>query len=429
MKVESEERELGIFLYNVDLSEDEIREIENKVIDTWRKNANIPGYRKGMVPLEVLKQRYSKEIYRAFEDMLEDRVISEAKKRHPYPVDKAKIIRRYRNKSNSIIKIPGQTENDTVLFTVKVSSQTSLIPKDENELIEKIKNISFVSYSLNAETIDFEELTNLFFSSSRVERHIDDKNLNNYVVEMIVEFEEGSHYVLVILPLELFPETAKHLQSKKISQEIELPIDNKLKNTLQNYYNSIYDEPLKLGNKIKVKLFGIFALDRDRNIIENNVRAFSEDPLTLRNFLSEKLKNKINSFNSSRLINKVVRTVMSNSKIHISETEYLSELLEHISWSLIQYSDLPIHISSLAIDLNSYLPRSLERLIVDNVIKFIYKTFIGNIYKIDKTNDVEVYSKVYQKLLEICNITNKNISYRELKEEFPFLLYEFILDK
>lgn len=429
MKVESEERELGVFLYKVDLSENEIKEIEDRVIDLWRKNVNIPGYRKGMVPVEILRQRYSQEIYEAFEDTLEETVISEAIKSHPYSVDKATVIGRFRNRNSSIIKIPGQTDSDTFSFLVKVSSQTSLIPTNESELVEKIKNINFVSYNLNTDTIDFEELTNLFFSSKKIEKYIDGKNLKNYIVEILVEIEEEDFHILITLPLEIFPDIAKHLESKKVSQDLEIPLENKLKKVLQNYHTSIYDEPLKLENKIRVRLSRIFALDRSKDVIENNLRLVSEDPSVVRSLLSRELINALDSFNHSRLISKVVRTVAKGSKIHISETEYLSELLKHISVSLLEYKNLPIHISRVSIDLNSYFARSLDKMIVENAIKFIYKTFIGNINKIDEKNYAEVYSKVYQKLLEICSVSNKNISYQELKEEFPFLLYRFILDR
>jgi len=75
VKVELMSREKNVEKYRISFDESEIKEEERKVIQRFKKNANIPGFRKGKVPESIIIARIGKDNIRYF---VEDALISRA---------------------------------------------------------------------------------------------------------------------------------------------------------------------------------------------------------------------------------------------------------------------------------------------------------------------------------------------------------------
>ncbi len=62
MKIVREQREAGTSLVKVVVEEPDYREAVDKELRTYRRKANIPGFRPGMVPMGVIKKMYGKSV-------------------------------------------------------------------------------------------------------------------------------------------------------------------------------------------------------------------------------------------------------------------------------------------------------------------------------------------------------------------------------
>ena len=62
MKVEKKESSPCVLALSVTAGADEIKEEYQKVLTAFIKNAVVPGFRKGKIPLPVLKQKFQAEI-------------------------------------------------------------------------------------------------------------------------------------------------------------------------------------------------------------------------------------------------------------------------------------------------------------------------------------------------------------------------------
>lgn len=424
MRIEFQEKDLGIFIYNVYLSEEEMTEIEERAFDYWRKEADIPGYRKGMAPKNIIYQKYSENIRKTFREILSEKIKQEISKRHKFSIDSIKIIDQKVNENKNLIEIPGQVGRNEFLFVVKVSSKTSIIVEDEEKIKNLIKEIKFVSYSLDKNTIDLDDLKKFFFSGKRLEDSVKDDS-KKYVVELYIKISDKLPSINLHFYLENLPKLADNLKGKKIFEDFELSLDKETKEVINNYLSDMSIFDVEIPNKTKVVISKVILIEDQKEIIEENINLFSKsygDPSVI---LPLVLESSVYRYNVSRLLSMSVAKTISNSKVYVGESEYISALISSISASLSEYSYGELHISSYPLNFG-YYPNAVFRNIVDSsAIDTLYSIFVGKMKNSDDRDSIS--EELYEKLIDSCSSEVKNISYADLKDKLQYLFFEFIV--
>ncbi|MCX8028486.1 MAG: trigger factor family protein [Brevinematales bacterium] len=422
MRLESSNLDLGIYIYKLYMTDDEINQIKEKAFDFWRKEANIPGYRKGTAPKELIYSKYASEIDKTFREILTDKIEQSIKSNHNYGVDSISIIDSFVNHNESKIEIPGERSKHEHVFVVKVSSITSLYIKDEEKLKNELNNITFTEYSLNKDTIDTQELAKLFFADKRNVDNIDLSKKDKYIIKLSIEVNDKIG-IDISLHLGKYPKLADEIKSIKLFEPFELSLSKELKEVIQNYMQDI-NIPSNVENKVQALVSKITIIEDDEIKVQENINEFSKLYGRDQSIVSDILNNEIINYNINRLITISINKVIENSEVHIGEEEFLRKVLTTIS-STLSNLRTPYHISLTRIDYNYYPQAILRSMIVDEAFKKLYYFLFGTELVSKDSRETSKY-KVYNKLLEITKSQKKEISYKQIKEEMPYLLFDFI---
>lgn len=423
MRLESQERDLGIFIYSVYMTEDELSEIEEKAFDYWRKEADIPGYRKGMAPKNLIYQKYASRIKETFREILTEKIRQEVSKKHKYEIDSIKIINQRVNENKNLIEIPGQVSKNEIIFDVKVSSKTNIIVDDEEKLKDIVKSVSMVSYTLDKTSVDVEDLAKFFFAGTKIEDSVHEKE--KHIVELYIKISDNLPFVNLHLYLDSLPKVADKLKNKKLFEEFELSIDKELGEILKVYLGDMGWDDVDIPSKTTAVLSKVVHLEDSEEVIQENKEVFSKSFGDYKEILPILLDNELYRYNVSRLISKVIAKVISSYKIYVGESEYVSRLLSAIQSTLIDYSFGDLHISSYPINFSYYHNSVFRGLISNKVIEKLYNIFVGHIGSNQRADEVSV--KLYEKLSQVCSIQENQISYKYLKDKMQYLFLEFVL--
>ncbi|MFN4245385.1 MAG: trigger factor [Brevinematia bacterium] len=423
MRMESEEKDFGVFIYNVYLSEDEIREIEARAFDYWRKEANIPGYRKGMAPESLVYQKYSENIEKTFKEILTERIRQEVSKKHRFGIDSVKIVDQKVNQNKNLIEIPGQVSRNEFVFTVKVSTKTMVIVEDEEKIKSIPKDIKFVSYSFKKDTVDIEDLKKFFFSSKKFDNVVKDGEYK-CVVEIYLKLNDTLPAINLHFYLENFRKLADKLKNKKVFESFDISLDKEIKEIIRNYLDDVGISNVEIPNNSEVMISKILKVDDSDEIVKENMNIFAGKSLDPNLLLPVVLENYVYRYNVLRLIAMMMSKVIPNVKIYVGENEYISSLLAVIRNLLLDYSYGILHISSYPTNFDYYSGSVFRSIVERNVVKTLYTIFVGRLNENEEYDDIS--EKLYEKLKDLCSVEVKEISYSDLKDKLPYLFFDFI---
>ncbi|MEN2998017.1 MAG: trigger factor [Brevinematia bacterium] len=422
MRLSSEEKDLGVFIYKVWFTRSEIDEIEEKAFSYWRKEADIPGYRKGTAPKELVYQRYSKNIRDTFREMLLKKIEQEISKKHRFAIDSIVLVGRRVVQSKRVIEIPG-TEDEEIEFTIKVSTATSIIVEDEEGLKNSLRGIKLTVYSLKGETVDEKEVKRFFFANKKLSESVTSEN-KNCVVRIFFNVSNKIPPIDLYLYLGDLPKLWEKLKGKRAFETFELALDETTKRILGNY---IEDRGIKrnvLGDKVDATLTKIIVLEDMDKSVEEEYSLEKGARFSPVSFLNEEIK----VYNIFRVLDSAVVELLSRSKIYLGEAEYIRTLMEVIETILKEYSHKVGHISSFSFNFG-YLPRFVfNRIVEGKSIEVLYDIFVGNTSSYDYESDGNI-EKLYEKLKEFCSLEVKEITYKDLRNEFPYLLFSSIFER
>ena len=421
--MESQEKEFGVFIYDVYLTEDEIKEIEEKSFDYWRKEANIPGYRKGMAPKSLIYQKYSENIEKTFREILTEKIKQEIVKKHKFDIDSIRIVDQRINENKNLIEIPGQVSKNEFVFVVKVSTKTMVIIEDEEKIRSLPKSINFLSYSLKKDTVDLDDFKKFMFSSKR----FDDVVVEDFykcIVEVYVKVSDSLPSVNLYFYLGNFKSFASKIKGKKVFESFEISLDREVKEVLKNYLNDLGLGDLDVPATSEIMLSKIIYINDSEEILKENMEIFSRnfgDPNVV---LLVVLDNAVYRYNVSRLMSRMIAKVISSTKIYVGENEYISSLLGVVQNLLVDYSYTPLHISSYPINFNYYSNTVFRSIVERKVVETLYNIFVGKLNGKESYDDISL--KVYDKVKDFCSIEVKEITYSNLKETLPYLFFEIV---
>ncbi|MGC8964000.1 MAG: trigger factor [Brevinematia bacterium] len=424
MRVEVEEGNLGIFLYKVYLSEDEIGEVEERAYDYWRKEANIPGYRKGMAPRNLIYQKYAQEIRKTFREILTEKIKNEISKKHPSQIDSIVIIDQQVKKDESLIEVPGQVSRTEYVFIVKVSSTSDVIIDNVDELKELLKNISIDNYYIIEDSIDFDEFKRFFFSTKKAEDSLKSENIDKYIVNLFIKVGDEIPTINMHLYLKDFSKLSSALKGKKLLEEVEVSLEAGFRKVIQNYLHDLGVNSDTLKDKVKVTISEILLLEDDDEIIKKNQELFinSYGPdMDFNKFATLVLASILEKNSINRLMGIVISKVIGKYKVYIGEKDYISNLVSSIYKLLMDYSYTPLHVSMYNLNLTMYSALTFRDILEKTVMNVLYKVILNKTPRED-----ESIEELYQSLKGYCSVQDKGISYKEFRENMSYLLFDFI---
>lgn len=423
MKIEVQEGNLGVFLYTVALTESEMNEIEEKAYDYWRKEANIPGYRKGMAPKNLIYQKYIEEIRKTFREILIEKIRSEVSKKHLTEIDSLAIIDQQVKKNESLIEVPGQTKQNEYIFTVKVSSVSEVIIENPEELKELLKTISVSNYSIIEDTINVEEFKKFFFSNKKAEESIKEENLEKYIINIFIKANENTPTIDMHLYLKDFPQLASSIKDKKLLEEAEIKLEPNLKKIVQNYLQDLGVNS-EIKDKVKITISEIIFVEDDPEIIRKNEEVFINSyggNIDFKKFFYITLSSILDKNNVNKLMGRVISKIVEKYKVYVGEKDYISTLISSIYNLLLEYSQTPLHVSMYNLNLTMYSPITFRNILEKAVINSLYRIFLNRSPRED-----ESIAELYEKIKSYCSVDEKNITYKDLRENMPYLLFDFI---
>lgn len=424
MRIESEEGRLGVFIYRVYISNRELEEIRSRVFEYWRKEASVPGFRKGMVPEDIIYQKFGKEIRETYREFLRDKISHEVRKKHPFGVNTITIMLGEKKDKGKVMEIPGDDEH---VFVVKVSTKTSVIPEDEEKLKKSIRSLKFLRYRLDENTVEVEELKKFLFSGKELITSTDEVTEDCVVGLSVLLDDEGLSFgdlgfAEVYLYLRSFPELVERVKRTEFFAPFELTLDEEFKKILENYFRD-FDTEVKLGHSIVCKVFKILKLRDEREIIESNFERFSgvygDSP---EKTLVDLLKEEVEVYNRSRLLAISLNRLFQQSKVYIGEMDYIQEVISSIKRILLEYSFTYSHVAEYPLPVFSSRDVAIRNILESKAIEELYRIFFGKPFGDEKN----VFDRLYERLMEFCTTEVKEITYEDLKRNLPYMFFDFV---
>ena len=338
----------------------------------YKKSVQIEGFRKGKVPIQILKKIYGKAIEgEVIEDILPD-ILQQA-------VDQEKI------KFLDLVKV------SDVQFSEQKGLELTAIVKVEPEIeLRKYKGFDFVKevYQVSDEDVE-EALKSLQERSATMVDVEDEAKEGHFLVADIQKTDESGHpligqklenqYLLLDTKNDSNQELAEQLLGVKAGEtrQIRLIAEDSIELEPKNEYYSVNVKEVKekrlpeLDDEL-AKDFGEDNLEALKNRVRENIQASAaeEDYEKFKNIVIDKVVKEnpieIPEFMIEHYLNRLAESFKKNSKQEFDEekfrNEWRSETIRNIKWMLIR--DKIIELENLTIeddDIEKYIKEQSER--------------------------------------------------------------------
>ena len=302
----------------VDITKDDYSDKVNKILSDYRKTANIPGFRKGHVPMGMVKKQYGKavlidEVNKLIQDALGKYLVEEKLDVLGNPLPKAQDDLNWDNDNFSFEFELGLAPQ----FEVKVKGKKAIthynIVADDKMINDQIKNIQkqYGKLVSKTEITEGDEITGTFIN--------EENEINNQTTLILERFKSKSTSkkfigakvgdVITLKSKGLFKEDQDLVSQLKIAQDKV----NKLDVSLTFTINEINTRELAdLDQELFDKLFG-----------KDVVKTATE----LKSKIKEDAEKQFVQQSDQKLLNDVTEYLVNNTKFELP-SEFLQKWLQ-----------------------------------------------------------------------------------------------------
>ncbi|MCS6873233.1 MAG: trigger factor [Pyrinomonadaceae bacterium] len=137
MKVEVKDISQSVKEVSVEVEAEEVKEAYKKVSQYFSKHVSVPGFRKGLAPIEMVRIHYRDEIReRVIDELVSKKVVQALEERSLFPVVQPKVYLQDKDK----LKLDG-SEPATFRVILEVMPEVPLVDTSDIELIRRVRPV------------------------------------------------------------------------------------------------------------------------------------------------------------------------------------------------------------------------------------------------------------------------------------------------
>jgi len=304
---------------SIKIDEKDYAEKVEKKLKEYRKEMEMPGFRKGKVPMNIVKQRYERaliadEVNKMMQDELNKYITENKLPILGYP-------------------IPSQTQKEIDWANTKdfeFNYDLGIAPEFEVDL-SKIEGITTYTITADKKMID-KEVENIqqqygsFSDLDKVEK-------NSYVLGTFINEAEGINSQTTVKMDDLTAKAQKALMGKQKGDEVELNTADLYKDphTMMHALNVSHDKVHGLKAPVKFKVEGVFELkpaEINKELLE---KLFGdkkiEDEEGLRKFIKEDIEKQLEQTSDNQLLNDVTDKLLEKIQFELPQ-DFLTRWIE-----------------------------------------------------------------------------------------------------
>jgi len=304
---------------NIKIDEKDYAEKVDKKIKEYRKNMEMPGFRKGKVPMNLIKQKYERaliadEVNNQMQDAINDFLKENKLPILGYP-------------------IPAKEQKDIDWETAKdfeFNYEIGLAPEVEIDL-SKLEGITDYKITADKSMIDKEvaHIQQQYGSFADLEEVKND----SYVLGTFTNESENINSQTTVNMADLTENAQKALMSKKKGDIIEFSSTDLYKDphTMMHALNISHDKVHGLDVPLKFEVTGVFELKPAEINKELLDKIFGEGKLEneedLRKFIKEDIEKQLEQTSDNQLLNDVTDKLLETVKIDLP-SDFLKRWIE-----------------------------------------------------------------------------------------------------
>ncbi len=412
---------------------DYIGKVEKKLKE-YKKNLEMPGFRKGKVPMNLIKKKYEipvliDEINQIIQDALNNYIEENKIKILAYP-------------------IPSENQKEIDWTDSKEFSfdfDLGLIPEFDVDL-EKIEGITAYKITADKKIIDKEiaQIQQQYGSFS----DLDEVKKDSFVIGTFSNETEGINSQTTVNTADLTNKALKLLTGKKKGDSVEFNSKDLYKDphTLMHALNISHDKVHDLDIPLQFEISGIFELKPAEINQELLEKAFGDkklkDEAGLRKFIKEDIEKQLEQGADNQLLNDVsdklletvqfdlpkeflIRWIMLDSKEEISLEEAKEKYYESekgLKYQLIEEKIINKYQIEVTFEDLMNLSKDLLKLQMlqygqpipeDEELENLAKNILSNIDEVKRLSEQIVKKKLVNLYKEKIPVTNKKIGYNK----------------
>jgi len=319
MQIDKKELDQLTSQISIKIDEKDYAENVDKKLKEYRKTMEMPGFRKGKVPMNLIKQRYERaliadEVNKLMQDALNNYIVENKLAVLGYPIP---------SKDQKEIDWANTQE-------FEFNYDMGIAPEIDVDL-SKIEGITAYTITADKKMVD-KEVENIqqqygsFSDLDKVEK-------NSYVLGTFVNEEEGINSQTTVKMDDLTPKAQKALLGKQKGDEVELNTGDLYKDphTMMHALNISHDKVHGLEVPVKFKIEGVFELkpaEINKELLE---KLFGdkkiEDEAGLRKFIKEDIEKQLEQTSDNQLLNDVTDQLLETVEVKLPK-DFLTRWIE-----------------------------------------------------------------------------------------------------
>ena len=319
MQIDKKELDQLTSQISIKIDEKDYAENVDKKLKEYRKTMEMPGFRKGKVPMNLIKQRYERaliadEVNKLMQDALNNYIVENKLAVLGYPIP---------SKDQKEIDWANTQE-------FEFNYDMGIAPEIDVDL-SKIEGVTAYTITADKKMVD-KEVENIqqqygsFSDLDKVEK-------NSYVLGTFVNEEEGINSQTTVKMDDLTPKAQKALLGKQKGDEVELNTGDLYKDphTMMHALNISHDKVHGLEVPVKFKIEGVFELkpaEINKELLE---KLFGdkkiEDEAGLRKFIKEDIEKQLEQTSDNQLLNDVTDQLLETVEVKLPK-DFLTRWIE-----------------------------------------------------------------------------------------------------
>ncbi len=293
----------------IKIDEQDYADKVEKKLKEYRKNMEMPGFRKGKVPMNLIKQKYERAL-------IADEVNNQMQEAINNYLQENKIaILGYPIPSKDQKEIDWATANE-----FEFNYDLGLAPEVDVDL-SKLEGITDYKITADDKMIDEEvkKIQQQYGSFS----DLDEVKQDSYVLGTFTNEEENINSQTTVNMADLTDEAQKALIGKKKGDVVTLNSANLYKDahTMMHALNIDHDKVHELNIPLKFEVNGVFELKPAEINKELLDKVFGEgkieDEAGLRQFIKEDIEKQLEQTSDNQLLNDVTDQLIKNTKVEL----------------------------------------------------------------------------------------------------------------
>jgi len=319
MQIDQKELDQLTRQISIKIDENDYAEKVEQKLKEYRKNMEMPGFRKGKVPMNLVKQRYERaliadEVNKMMQDAINNYITENKLSILGYP-------------------IPSKEQKDIDWANAKTfefNYDLGLAPEVDIDL-SKIEGVTSYKITADKKMID-KEVDNIrqqygsFSDLDQVEK-------DSFVLGTFVNEEEGINSQTTVKMDDLTPKAQKALLGKKKGDEVELNTADLYKDphTMMHALNIPHEKVHGLEVPVKFKVEGVFELKPAEINEELLEKLFGDkkikDEEGLRKFIKEDIEKQLEQTADNQLLNDVTDKLLESIEVELPK-DFLTRWIE-----------------------------------------------------------------------------------------------------